>query len=82
MTPKVGGTGQHLIAVNHHIMTEAFRVLNKQKEAFTQVVQLEGNGVPDVWQLITRPSGNDERAYDLHQLCGVEQLRLLYSLMN
>jgi len=81
-TPKVGGTGFNLTAVNHAEITQKFCVLNKQEQAFAQVVQLGQNRVPHTCLLYTEPNGYDTRASDLHQLSGVAQMRVLHSLMN
>jgi len=45
-TPKVGGTGLNLTAANHSVITQKFWVLNEQRQAFAQVVQLGQNPVP------------------------------------
>ena len=45
-TPKVGGTGLNPTAANHAVITPKFWVLNKQRQAFAQVVRLGQNRVP------------------------------------
>jgi hypothetical protein len=81
-TPQVGGTGLNLTAANHAVITQKFWVLNEQRQAFALVVQLGQNRVPHTWLLNTGPNGYDNRASDLHQLCGVAQMRVLHGLMN
>jgi len=74
ITPKVGGTGLDLTAVNHAVIPQKFWVLNEQRQAFTRVVRLGQNRVPHTWLLNTGPNGYDNRASDLHQLSGVAQM--------
>jgi len=81
-TPKVGGTGLNLTAANHAVITHKFWVLNEQCQAFAWVVRLGQNSVPHTQLLTTGPSGCDNRASDLHQLSGVAQMWVLYSLMS
>jgi hypothetical protein len=81
-TPKVGGTGLNLTAANHAVITQKFWVLNEQRQAFAQVVQLGQNRVPHTWLLNTGPNGYDNRASDLLQLSEVAQMRVLHGLMN
>jgi len=81
-TPKVGGTGLNLTAVNHAVMRQKFWVLHEQWQAFAWVVWLGQNRVPNTWLLHTGPNGYDNRASDLHQLCGVAWMRVLHGLMN
>jgi hypothetical protein len=81
-TPKVGGTGLNLTSANHAVQTQKFWVLNEQRQAFAQVVQLGQNRYPLTCLLNTGPNGYDNRESDLHQLSGVAQMRVLHGLMN
>jgi len=81
-TPKVGGTGLNLTAANHALITRKIWVLNEQRQAFAQVVQLGQNRVPHTWLLNTEPSGYDYRAIDLHLLSAVVQMRVLPWLLS
>jgi len=81
-TPKVGGTGLNLTAANHAVISQMFRVLNEQRQAFPWVVQLGQNRVPHTGLLNTGPNGYDNRVSNLHQLSGLAQIRVLHGLMN
>jgi len=81
-TPKVGGTGLKLWAVNHAVITRKFGVLYEQWQAFTWVVWLGPNWVPHAWLLNTDPGAFDNRMSDLHQHCGVVQMSVLHGLMS
>ena len=79
---KVGGSGLNLTAVNHAVITQMFRVMNKQRQAFAPVVRQGQNRVPNTWLFNTGPGGNDIRASDLHQLSEATQRRVLHGLMS
>jgi hypothetical protein len=81
-TLKVGGMGLNLTAANHAVITLNFWVLNKQHQAFAQVVRLGQNRVPQTWQLNTGPSGYDNRASDLHRISGLANMGVLHGLMS
>jgi hypothetical protein len=81
-TPTVGGTGLNLTAPNHVVIPPKFWVLDEQRQAFTQVVQLGQKRVPHTWLLNTGHSGYDTRASDLHQLPGLAQMGVLHDLMS
>lgn len=81
-TPNVGGSGLNLTAVNHAVITQMFRVMNKQRQAFAPVVRQGQNRVPNTWLFNTGPGGNDIRASDLHQLSEATQRRVLHGLMS
>jgi len=49
MTPKVGGTGPDLTAVNNAVICQKFCILNEQWQAFAGVVWLGQNRVPHTW---------------------------------
>jgi len=78
----VGGTGLHLTAANHAVITQKVWVLNEQQQAFVRVVQLGQNRVPRTWLLNTDPGGYDNRASDLHKPSGVAQMRVLHGLIS
>jgi hypothetical protein len=73
-TTKVGGTGLHLTAAKHAVLTQKFWVLNEKRQAFARVVQLGQNRVPHTLHLNTGPNGYYNRASNLHQLSGVAQM--------
>jgi len=81
-TPKVGGTGLSLTATHHAVITKKICVLKKQKQEFAQLARLGQNRIPHTWLLNPGPSGYDNRARDLHQLCGVAQMKVLHGLMR
>jgi len=81
-TPKVGGTGLNLTAVNNAVMTQKFWVLIERWHAFAWVVRLGQHRVPHTWPLNTGPSGYDNGASDFHQLSGVAQLKVQHGLMS
>ena len=78
----MGWTSLTLTAANHAVITLLFWELNEQRQAFERVVRLGQNRVPHTWLLITGPGGYDNRASDLHQLCGVAQMRVLHGLFS
>jgi hypothetical protein len=53
--------------------TQKLWVLNKQRQAFVQVVQQGQNRVPQTWLPITGLGGDDNRSSDLHQLSGISK---------
>jgi len=81
-TPKVGGTGLNITAANHAVITQKFWEWNEQRQAFAQVARLGQSRVPHTWLLNTGPSGYDNRASDLHQLSGVNQMKVLHGLIS
>ena len=81
-TPKVGGTGLNLAAVNHAVITPKFSVLNEQRQAFARVVQLGQNRVPYTQLLNTGPGGYDNCSCDLYKYFGMPQMRVLHCLMS
>jgi len=81
-TPKVGGTGLNLTTANHAAITQTFWVLNEQRQACVRVVRLGQNRVLPTWLLNTGRSGYDNRASNLHQLSGVEQMGVQHGLMS
>jgi len=81
-TPKVGGKGLNLTAANNVVITQKFCVLNEQRQAFAHSVRLGQNRVPHTWLLYTEPNSHDNRASDLHQLSGVEQMRVLHGVVS
>jgi SNF2 family DNA or RNA helicase len=56
-TPKAGGTSINLIAANYPVITLEFWVLNKQQQAFAQVVWLGQYRAPHTWLLNTGRGG-------------------------
>ena len=56
--------------------------ISSTRQAFARVVRLGQNRVPHTWLLNTGPGGYVNRASDLHQLSGVQQMRVLHGLMN
>jgi hypothetical protein len=82
MAPKVGGTSINLTAANHAVMTQEFWVLNEQRQAFAQVVQVGQDRVPPTWLLNTGSGGYDNRVSDLHQHSGVAQMKVLHGMMS
>ena len=81
-TPKGGGTHLNPTAPNHAVITQKRCVLNKQWQAFAQVVRLGQNRVPHTWLLNTGCGGYVNHASDLHQLSGVAQMKVLHGLMS
>jgi len=81
-THKVGRTGLNLTAANHAVITQKFRILNEQRQAFARVVWLGQNRVPHTWLLNTCPGGYNNHASDLHKHSGVAQMRVLHGLMS
>jgi len=81
-TPKLGGTGLNLTAANRAVITQKFWVLNEQRQAFAQVVQLGQKRVPHSWLLNTGPGGYDNRTSDLHQRSAVAHMSVLHGLMS
>jgi len=81
-TPKVCGTGIHLAAANHAVITQKCWVLNEQWQAFARVVRLGQNPVPHTLLLKTGPGGYDNHVSDLHQHTGVPQMRVLHGLIR
>jgi hypothetical protein len=81
-TPIAGRTGLNPAAENHAVMTQKLWVLNKQWQAFVQVVWLGQNRVPHTWLRYPGPSGYDNCPSDFHQQSGVAQIRVLHSLMS
>jgi len=81
-TPKVCGTGIHLAAANHAVITQKCWVLNEQWQAFARVVRLGQNPVPHTLSLKTGPGGYDNHVSDLHQHTGVAQMRVLHGLIR
>ena len=79
---NVGGTGLNLTAGSHAVITQKFRVLNEQWQAFARVVGLGQNRVPHIWLLNTGPGGYDNCATHLHQLLGVAQMSVLHGLLS
>jgi len=81
-TPKVGRTSLNLTAAIHAIMTNKFRVLNEQWQAFVLLVQLRLNREPHTCVLNTGPAGYGYDVTDLHQHATVVQMRDLQHLMS
>jgi len=81
-TPKVGGMGLHLTAMNHVVITQTFWVLNEQRQAIAWVVWQGQNRVPQALLLNMGPGGYDNRVNDLHQHPGVAQMWVLHGLMS
>jgi hypothetical protein len=81
-TPIAGRTGLNPAAENHAVMTQKLWVLNKQWQAFVQVVWLGQNRVPHTWLRYPGPSGYDNCASDFHQQSGVAQIGVLHSLRS
>jgi len=66
-TPKVGGTGVHVTAANHGVITQKFSVLNKPWQPLAQGVHLGQKRGPHKWLL-----NRDRGAYD-NWICNLPQ---------
>jgi hypothetical protein len=81
-THNVSGISLNLTAATQAVITQKFRILNEQRQAFAWVVRLGQNRVPHTWLLNPGPSGYDNRACYLQQLSGVAQMKVLHRLMS
>jgi hypothetical protein len=54
----------------------------EQQQAFARVARLWQTQVSQRWLLTRDPGGYDNRASNIHQLCGVAQITVLYGLMS
>jgi hypothetical protein len=81
-TPKVGGTSLNRTAANHAVITQKLWVLNKQRQAFAQVVRLGQTRSRHTWLLNTGPGGYDNCPSDLHQPSRVAQISVLQGSMS
>jgi non-specific serine/threonine protein kinase len=76
LTPALGGSGLNLVAANHIVILQKFKVLNEQCQAIGRIVRLGQQRTPTAW--VVHCAGSiDDRAQELHELRAISEARIM-----